>query len=91
MGGSRLEGSSFDEATGTYEFVVHGDPRDVRFWVMPVGDAWEVRIEGQPFPAIHHDRPWSVPDAARDAAVNAVETMLALERIQRDEERRSRS
>ena len=46
---------------------------------------WGVHIEGLPDPAIVHDVPWESVEEARDAAVVAIQAMLTLEEMQRED------
>lgn len=52
---------------------------------------WAVRIEGIPAPSIAHDHPWPTVEAARAAAERAIEAILELERMQREEMERHRT
>ncbi len=88
MEGHQVEGPRVDEQSEEYVYRVHGDERDVEFSAIREADGWGVRIEGIPDPGIVHDRPWSTVEDARDAAVDAIDSMLALERMQREDAER---
>lgn len=89
-----VEGPVVDEDTQEHRYVVHGE-RDVGFSVIPEeleGEhGWGVRIDGVPEPSIVHDRPWPSVETARDAAIGAVENILRLDRMQREEQDRATS
>jgi hypothetical protein len=85
-----VDGPVIDEETGARSYVVHGPDRDIGFAVVPEGQGWGVEIEGIPGPGIVHEEPWGEPEAARDAALKAVRSMLALEKMQREEMERSK-
>jgi hypothetical protein len=86
----QIEGPSVDEETGTQTYVVHGEDCDVHFSVIPETrpnnrTEWGVQIEGVAGPGIVHDEPWLSSEVARDAALEVVQDMLVLERMQREE------
>jgi hypothetical protein len=85
-----VEGPSVDQETRVHHFIVHGDVRQIRFMVIPEEfqgkKGWGVRIEGIPDPCIVHEQPWISVEAARDAALRAIEALLTLERMQREEQ-----
>ena len=88
----RVEGPAVDGET--YVYTVHSPEGDLKFAVMPetMGErsGWGVCIESVPEPSIVHPEPWQTPEAARDAALNAVQNILALRRMQREEAERYR-
>jgi len=90
----RVEGPSVDRETQEHRFIVHGDVRQIRFSVIPEELAgmtgWGVRIEGIPDPSIVHEQPWPSVETAREAALRAIEALLTLDRMQREEQERSR-
>jgi hypothetical protein len=89
-----VEGPVVDEETGAQTYVVHGETRDVGFVVLPESSGgeptWDVEIEGVPPPSIVHEDPWRSPEEAREAAVKAVNSILDLERMQREDQERSK-
>jgi hypothetical protein len=86
-----LEGPVTDKRTGAQSYTVHGEERDIHFAIeretLNGKDGWGVHIEGVPGPSIVHQEPWPSPEAARDAALAAVRTMLELDRMQREDQR----
>lgn len=91
----QLSGPETDEATGVRAYAVRGPVGEVHFRVVPEempdgSEGWGVDIEGLPDPSIVHGRPWPTPEAARDAALHAAQTMLVLEKMQQDELKRQR-
>lgn len=88
-----LEGPAVDEASGCHRYVAHGRDQDLWFEVMPDNlggeSGWGVRIEGIPGPSIVHDKPWPTVEAARDAALAAVEALFQIEAIQRADQERN--
>ena len=89
-----VEGPSVDQETQEHHFIVHGEERQIRFSVIPEElegiKGWGVRIEGIPDPCIVHERPWTSVEAARVCALRAIDALLSLERMQREEQERSR-
>jgi hypothetical protein len=90
----RVEGPRVDRKTQEHRFIVHGDVRQIWFSVIPEElrgmKGWGVRIEGIPYPCIVHEHPWTSVEAARVCALRAIEALLSLERMQREEQERSR-
>ena len=86
-----VDGPEQHPVTGAHCYTVHGEYRDVHFEVVKGcvhrdQPGWDVCIEGLPDPPIYHEEPWQSPEAARDAALRAIEHILELERVQRAEE-----
>jgi hypothetical protein len=90
----QVEGPSVDQETQEHRFIVHGDVRQIRFSVLPeeLGGikGWGVRIEGIPDPCIVHEQPWASVEAVCVCALRAIEDLLSLERMQREEQERLR-
>lgn len=90
----QVEGPEVEEETGAHHFIVRSSERDVRFTVIPetaaAGEGWAVRIEGIPAPSIVHAAPWPSVEAARDAALRAIGSILTLERVQREDRERGK-
>jgi hypothetical protein len=88
-----LEGPEVDEEGRDQAYRVCSFEGNVRFWVIPETGSggmpgWAVRIEGVPGPSIVHDEPWPTPDAAKEAALKAIGSILELERMQREDRER---
>ena len=87
----RIEDLGGDERT--HRFRVCGEHHDIDFAVVAEeqnGDrGWGVQIDGLPDPPIVHSSPWDSLDAARDAAVSAIQDILTLERMQQEDMKES--
>lgn len=92
----QVEGPRTNPETGTHEYTVRGEERSIGFSVIPEEPAnaeagWRVDIEGIPSPGIVREQPWPSVEAARDAALQVIRNIFTLERMQRDDQRRSAS
>jgi hypothetical protein len=87
-----VDGPEVDDVTHEHRYTVHSTEREMHFSILPEEaegrEGWCVRIEGVPAPSIAHSVPWPSVDEAREAALAAVEDILQLERVQREDAER---